>query len=70
MSGVHNRFRNAAWFALFLMCGPQSRAQTAQTFVAVTPCRIADTRNATGTFGGPIMSARADEKFPDPTKLL
>src|SRR4051794_15678984 len=26
-------------------------------FVAVTPCRLVDTRNASGPFGGPIFAA-------------
>lgn len=31
---------------------------------AVTPCRVADTRNATGTFGGPALAASAARDFP------
>ncbi len=33
-------------------------------FYPVTPCRLADTRNATGTFGGPSMIAGATRNFP------
>ncbi len=33
-------------------------------FYPVTPCRLADTRNATGTFGGPSMIAGASRNFP------
>ena len=33
-------------------------------FYPVTPCRLADTRNATGTFGGPSMIAAATRDFP------
>jgi TolB protein len=35
-------------------------------FIPVTPCRIADTRNATGAFGGPELAAgaRAPSTFP------
>ena len=36
-------------------------------FYPVTPCRIADTRNATGTFGGPLLGAGAARSFPIPS---
>ena len=36
-------------------------------FYPVTPCRIADTRNATGTFGGPSLPADATRTFPIPS---
>jgi hypothetical protein len=29
----------------------------AAIFIAMTPCRVADTRNAAGTYGGPILTA-------------
>jgi Pro-kumamolisin, activation domain len=35
-------------------------------FVAVTPCRVADTRNAPGTFGGPVLTAGSSREFPIP----
>jgi hypothetical protein len=35
-------------------------------FVPVTPCRIADTRNATGTFGGPELAAGLARTFDVP----
>jgi len=35
-------------------------------YVPVSPCRVADTRNATGTFGGPILAANASRSFPIP----
>ena len=35
-------------------------------FVPVSPCRIADTRNANGTFGGPELSAGSTRDFPIP----
>jgi hypothetical protein len=35
-------------------------------FVAVTPCRIADTRNLTGAFGGPELAAAATRTFDIP----
>jgi hypothetical protein len=33
-------------------------------FYTVPPCRLVDTRNATGTFGGPAMNAGATRSFP------
>jgi len=38
----------------------------ALTFYPVAPCRVADTRNATGAFGGPIMNAATSRSFPVP----
>ena len=35
-------------------------------FIPVTPCRIADTRNATGAFGGPELAAAAARTFNVP----
>ncbi len=35
-------------------------------FVPVTPCRIADTRNASGPFGGPFLFAQASRDFVIP----
>jgi hypothetical protein len=35
-------------------------------FVPVTPCRIADTRNAPGPFGGPLLAATTVRDFPVP----
>jgi hypothetical protein len=36
-------------------------------FYTVTPCRILDTRGATGTFGGPIMGSNETRSFPVPS---
>jgi Bacterial Ig-like domain (group 3)/NHL repeat len=33
-------------------------------FFPVTPCRLVDTRGASGTFGGPILAASAIRSFP------
>ncbi len=35
-------------------------------FVPVTPCRVVDTRNAAGAFGGPTMTAGSSRSFPVP----
>ncbi len=39
-------------------------SSTALKFYPLTPCRIADTRNATGSLGGPSLSAGATRSFP------
>jgi glucose/arabinose dehydrogenase len=37
---------------------------SALMFYPVTPCRVADTRNPDGTFGGPILISGATRSFP------
>lgn len=37
---------------------------TATDFYTVTPCRMLDTRNATGTWGGPALGASSQRTFP------
>ncbi len=37
---------------------------TPAQFVAVTPCRAVDTRNANGTFGGPAITGHMSRDFP------
>ena len=41
-------------------------APNALAFYAATPCRVADTRGAAGTFGGPSMGAGQTRDFPIP----
>jgi hypothetical protein len=41
-----------------------SSNSSALAFYTVTPCRIADTRNATGPFGGPPLPANGTRTFP------
>jgi hypothetical protein len=36
----------------------------ALSFYPVTPCRVVDTRNATGALGGPSMAANSSRSFP------
>ena len=36
-------------------------------FYTLTPCRVLDTRNSDGTFGGPIMSGGTSRSFPVPS---
>ncbi len=48
--------------------GPQSESSspTGLQFIPVTPCRVADTRNATGAFGGPELGAGTSREFDIP----
>lgn len=46
--------------------GFNSQAPTGLTFVPVTPCRIADTRNPAGTFGAPSLVGNATREFDIP----
>jgi hypothetical protein len=39
---------------------------TALQFIPVTPCRVVDTRNATGPFGGPELAANTSRAFNIP----
>ena len=39
---------------------------TALQFVTVTPCRVVDTRNANGQFGGPPIQGQTSRSFPIP----
>ncbi len=42
-------------------------APPAFLFVPVTPCRVADTRNANGAFGGPVLAAGSSRSFTIPS---
>src|SRR5581483_1925212 len=44
-----------------------TKAQTPSNFIPVTPCRVVDTRNATGPFGGPALSAGESRSFSVPS---
>src|SRR6202161_2842758 len=46
--------------------GSFAQTTTPLQFVPVTPCRVADTRNAIGPFGGPILSAGTSREFNIP----
>lgn len=56
-------------FALIVLLAAvrPAEAQTSYDFVPVTPCRIADTRNATGPFGGPSLTAGSTRSFTIPS---
>jgi uncharacterized repeat protein (TIGR03803 family) len=48
---------------VFTLTGPSS---TAVQFIPVTPCRVVDTRNPNGTFGGPPIQGGTYRSFPIP----
>jgi len=63
---IRGVFRLSFAFALLAWARP-AKAQTAYGFVPVTPCRIADTRNATGPFGGPALASQSSRSFAIPS---
>jgi hypothetical protein len=56
-------------FALLVLLAAvrPAKAQTSYDFVPVAPCRIADTRNATGPFGGPSLGSGSTRSFAIPS---
>jgi len=54
-------------FSLVLNLTSVANAQTGLSFVPVTPCRIADTRNTAGPFGGPALAANGTRSFVIPS---
>ena len=42
-------------------------AATPLRFVPITPCRVADTRNPDGPFGGPAIAGRTSRDFVIPS---
>ncbi len=55
------------WLAALLSGRPAlAQVTTALQFVPVTPCRVMDTRNPNGTFGGPIMNGASSRDVPIP----
>jgi len=46
--------------------GSGGNGASAMLFVPVAPCRVADTRNANGAFGGPSLSAGSSRSFSIP----
>jgi hypothetical protein len=60
----HNRY---GIFAILLLAGlitPALRAQSGLNFVAIPPCRLVDTRNPLGSFGGPSLQPATPRNFP------
>ena len=53
--------------AVFTLTGTGTAPMVnALQFIPVTPCRVADTRNATGPFGGPEIGAASSREFDIP----
>ena len=50
----------------FCAMGFNSQTPSGLTFVPVTPCRVADTRNPAGAFGGPSLAGNATREFDIP----
>jgi len=57
------------WIICALLSGISGlplEAQQALNFVPMAPCRIVDTRDPNGTFGGPIIRGQSSRDFPIP----
>jgi hypothetical protein len=49
---------------LIFLIGAAGAVQAQLRFVPVAPCRVVDTRNAAGPFGGPTISGHSSRDFP------
>ncbi len=69
MHSMRHVFLAILIFALLFTVSPFAFAQVPLQFVAVTPCRVADTRLAPGAFGGPALQGQTSRDFaiPDST---
>lgn len=54
ISGAHTGFSGPVWIAA---------AGSGTSFFSLAPCRIADTRDPAGPYGGPALAANADRTF-------
>lgn len=61
ITGVSGRLTRTTSVVLISSTPP-----VASRFVPVTPCRVADTRNATGPFGGPFLTGGTSREFDIP----
>jgi len=57
------RLRSFVLLLAFLTLCVAVQAQTALQFMSVVPCRVADTRNADGPFGGPAITGQSSRDF-------
>ena len=55
-----------AFFAVICILGEAHAQQPALRFVPLAPCRIADTRNPDGPFGGPAIAGNSSRSFTIP----
>jgi len=63
MGPIGYRLAFAAVFSVTAFL-PPGWSQSPTNFVPVTPCRVVDTRGATGALGGPIMAGGSTREFP------
>jgi len=52
---------------IFLAIGLGNSASAGLRYIPVAPCRVADTRNANGPFGGPILAGGSSRSFAIPS---
>lgn len=64
---IRRAFQCSFTLCVLLALGRPAQAQTPYGFVPVTPCRIADTRNASGPFGGPALASQSSRSFVIPS---
>ena len=65
MHSMRHAFLSVVIFA-FLTISLLAVAQVPLQFVAITPCRVVDTRRANGPFGGPTLQAQTSRSFTIP----
>jgi hypothetical protein len=61
---IQSNWLNSAGGSCAMSFDPQT--PTGLTFVPVPPCRVADTRNPAGVFGGPFIAAQGTREFDIP----
>ncbi len=64
MPGFRPRFLSVLSF--YLLSTTVAQAQTVSTLMSVTPCRIIDTRDPVGSFGGPGLTTNGVRDIPVP----
>lgn len=70
MNAVANRVFESRWkvglalAAAIVLSEGAAQAAGPYQFFSVTPCRVADTRNATGVFGGPALASNTTRNYP------
>ena len=57
-----------ATLGIVILCAlPATAVSGALQFIQIAPCRVADTRNATGPFGGPSIAGHTSRDFVIPS---
>jgi hypothetical protein len=68
--GARNYLIQQNWvndFGGFCALGFNQQSKTSLNFIPVTPCRVADTRNSDGPFGGPVLGGNTTRGFAIPS---